>query len=133
MSVVKDSDSSTSESEVSASSSNYDPLKALYSKKSKVPVKNAPMYENLQQFENAQKNLEIIPVGQGEAVKKREEAKEKARTEAAKLLEEKNKRRFVQYASKFLRLCFVNNIVFRTADMKMILLNCLIPQLYLIN
>lgn len=105
MSARKSSDSSTSESEVSASSSSYDPLKALYSKKSEVPVKNAPMYENLQQFENAQKNVEIIPVGQSEAVKKREEAKEKARIEAERLLQEKNKQRFAQYASKFLRLC----------------------------
>ncbi|XP_035430634.2 U7 snRNA-associated Sm-like protein LSm11 isoform X2 [Spodoptera frugiperda] len=92
------SDSSTSESEVSACSSNYNPLKALYSDKVKIPVESAPLYENIAQFEAAQsKANEVIPFGQAKLVQKREEEKEKKRLEEERLLEEKNKRRFAQY------------------------------------
>ncbi|XP_022823524.1 U7 snRNA-associated Sm-like protein LSm11 [Spodoptera litura] len=92
------SDSSTSESEVSACSSSYNPLKALYSDKVKIPVESAPLYENIAQFEAAQsKSNEIIPLGHAKLVQKREEEKEKKRIEEERLLEEKNKRRFAQY------------------------------------
>ncbi|KAF9412684.1 hypothetical protein HW555_008892, partial [Spodoptera exigua] len=51
-------------SEVSACSSNYNPLKALYSNKVKIPVESAPLYENIAQFEAAQsKSNEVIPFG----------------------------------------------------------------------
>lgn len=97
------SSSSSSESEISASSSKFDPLKALYSKKTKVPVQNAPLYDNLQQFESAQKykSSSIIPVGHHELVKTREEEKEAKRKEEARLLEEKNKQRFAKYEGTF--------------------------------
>ncbi|KAH9641994.1 hypothetical protein HF086_010506, partial [Spodoptera exigua] len=92
------SDSSTSDSEVSACSSNYNPLKALYSNKVKIPVESAPLYENIAQFEAAQsKSNEVIPFGHNKMVQKREEEKEKKRIEEERLLEEKNKRRFAQY------------------------------------
>ncbi|KAJ8734450.1 hypothetical protein PYW08_013700 [Mythimna loreyi] len=99
MSADNNSDSSsTSESEVSACSSSYNPLKALYSNKVKVPVESAPLYENITQFENAQKKqLEIIPVGKTELVIKREQEKERKRIEEETLLQEKNKQRFAQY------------------------------------
>ncbi|KAJ8734386.1 hypothetical protein PYW07_014937 [Mythimna separata] len=98
MSADHNSDSSTSESEVSACSSSYNPLKALYSDKVKVPVESAPLYENIVQFENAQKKpLEIIPFGKTELVVKREEEKERKRIEEETRLEEKNKQRFAQY------------------------------------
>ena len=100
------SDSSTSESEISACSSNYNPLKALYSNKVKIPVESAPLYENINQFEAALVKQEIIPVGKAELVVKREEEKTRKRIEAEKLLEEKNKQRFAQYEGKILRLCF---------------------------
>lgn len=103
------SDSSTSESEVSACSSNYNPLKALYSNKVKVPVESAPLYENIAQFEAAQVQQEIIPVGKPELVVKREEEKERKKLEEQKLLEEKNKQRFAQYEGKILRLYFDKN------------------------
>lgn len=99
------SDSSTSESEISECSSNFNPLKVLYSNKVQVPVKNAPMYENIQQFEAAQSNSNIIPVGQRNAVLKREEEKRRKKLEEEKALEEKNKQRFAQYRGNFLRLC----------------------------
>lgn len=109
------SDSSTSESEVSACSSSYNPLKALYSDKVKIPVESAPLYENIAQFEAAQsKANEVIPFGQAKLVQKREEEKEKKRIEEERLLEEKNKRRFAQYETgNILRLCFDNNYVNR--------------------
>ncbi|XP_023945799.1 U7 snRNA-associated Sm-like protein LSm11 [Bicyclus anynana] len=96
------SSTSSSESETSASSSKFDPIKVLYSKKTKVPVKNAPLYDNLQQFESALKYNEsqsssIIPVGKQELVKKREEEKEAKKKEEEKNLAEKNKQRFAQY------------------------------------
>ncbi|XP_034841545.1 U7 snRNA-associated Sm-like protein LSm11 [Maniola hyperantus] len=96
------SSNSSSESETGASSSKFDPIKALYSKKTKVPVKHAPMYDNLHQFESAlkfeeKKSSSIIPVGNQELVQKREEEKEVKRKEAERLLAEKNKQRFAQY------------------------------------
>uniref|UniRef100_A0A2A4J962 Sm domain-containing protein n=1 Tax=Heliothis virescens TaxID=7102 RepID=A0A2A4J962_HELVI len=92
------SDSSTSESEVSACSSSFNPLKALYSDKVKIPVESAPLYENIVQYEAAlKKSNEIITVGQKELAQKRKEEKERKRLEEEKLLEEKNKQRFAQY------------------------------------
>ncbi|KAM3956596.1 LOW QUALITY PROTEIN: U6 snRNA-associated Sm-like protein LSm11 [Aphomia sociella] len=97
MSEEHNSDSSTSESEVSACSSSFNPLKALYSGKTKIPVKNAPMYENVNQYETAsKKQFVIVPLGQTELVKKREEEKTK-KLEEQRLLEEKNKQRFMKY------------------------------------
>ncbi|XP_049888006.1 U7 snRNA-associated Sm-like protein LSm11 [Pectinophora gossypiella] len=93
----QNSDSSTSESEISACSSNFDPLKALYSAKTKIPVENAPMYENLAQYEIAQKKKDVIPVGHSEQVRKREEEKERKRLQEEKELQEKNKQRFAKY------------------------------------
>ncbi|KAJ0180855.1 hypothetical protein K1T71_002940 [Dendrolimus kikuchii] len=95
--MTENSDSSTSESEVSECSSNFNPLKVLYSKKVNVPVKDAPLYENIQQFEAAQSNINVIPVGQSEAVQKREEDKLRKKLEEERLLDEKNKQRFAQY------------------------------------
>ncbi|KAJ2946769.1 hypothetical protein O0L34_g12834 [Tuta absoluta] len=92
------SDSSTSDSEVSACSSRYNPMKALYSKKAKIPVENAPMYENLSQYEGAQKFKDLIPVGHSDLVKKREQEKERKKAEEERLLQEKNKQRFAKYA-----------------------------------
>ncbi|XP_075990236.1 U6 snRNA-associated Sm-like protein LSm11 [Anticarsia gemmatalis] len=100
MSEENNSDSSsTSESEVSACSSNFNPIKALYSTKTKVPVENAPMYENISHFEAAmtKRDVEVIPVGQKELVKKRAEEKQKKKQEEEKQLLEKNKQRFAQY------------------------------------
>lgn len=90
--------SSTSESEVSACSANFDPLKTLYSNKAKVPVKNAPMYNTVDQYEAslASKNT-IVPVGCSELVRKINEEKERKKQEEARELEEKNRRRFAQY------------------------------------
>lgn len=101
MSDANNSDSSTSESEVSCCSSNFDALKALYSVKSKVPVKDAPFYENVQQYEAAQKNTDILPVGQEELVKKREEEKKAKKLEEERLLQEKNRLRFAKYECEF--------------------------------
>lgn len=100
------SDSSTSESEISACSSSFDPLKALYSKKTKIPVENAPLYENISQYESAQKNAAILPVGHSEEVQKREQEKERKKQEIEKELEEKNRQRFAQYQGNILRLYF---------------------------
>ncbi|XP_052758870.1 U7 snRNA-associated Sm-like protein LSm11 [Galleria mellonella] len=98
MSEEANSDSSTSESEISACSSSFNPFKAIYSAKTKIPVQNAPMYENLSQYESAQKGSNtIIPVGQRELVMKREREKEMKKQETQKLLEEKNKQRFAKF------------------------------------
>lgn len=110
------SDSSTSESEVSACSSSFDPYKALYSSKTKIPVKNAPLYDNLATFESAQKKKDVIPVGKTDLVKKREDEKKQKELAKQKELEEINKQRFSQYENQgeFLRLChclcFANNL-----------------------
>lgn len=101
MSGENNSDSSTSESEVSACSSSFNPLKALYSQKSKVPAQNAPMFENIQQYEASLKNKDIFPVGEKERVQQREENKERKRIETERMLEEKNKQRFAKYECKF--------------------------------
>lgn len=101
MSGENNSDSSTSESDVSACSSSFNPLKALYSKKSKVPVRSAPLFENIQQYEASKKNNQIFAVGESEKVKSREDEKERKKIETEKLLEEKNKQRFAKYQSKF--------------------------------
>lgn len=109
MSGENNSDSSTSESEVSACSSNFNPLKALYSKKTKVPVTNAPLYENISHFESAQKSTsegKVIPVGKRDLIKKREEEKEKKKREEEKQLLEKNKQRFAQYRGKEFEVMF---------------------------
>ncbi|XP_063829988.1 U7 snRNA-associated Sm-like protein LSm11 [Ostrinia nubilalis] len=98
MSEANNSDSSTSESEVSACSSNFDPMKALYSKKAKVPVQNAPMYENIQQYEAAQKSTSsVIAFGEKELVEKREQEKKAKKLEEELRLQEKNRQRFAQY------------------------------------
>ncbi|KOB75567.1 Uncharacterized protein OBRU01_07480 [Operophtera brumata] len=94
MSGENNSDSSTSESEVSACSSSFNPFKALYSQKSKAPAQNAPMFENIQQYEASLKNKEIIPVGGKDRVQKREKEKELKRIETERMLEEKNRQRF---------------------------------------
>ncbi|CAH0722120.1 unnamed protein product, partial [Brenthis ino] len=96
------SSESSSESEVSACSSKYDPIKALYTNKPKLPVETAPMYENLRQFEAALKydtlqSSSIVPVGCKELVNKREEEKKMKKEEEERLLQEKNKQRFAQY------------------------------------
>lgn len=107
MSEQNNSDSSTSESEISACSSSFDPLKALYSKKTIIPVKNAPFYENISQYEAAQKTTStIIPVGRSEDVQKREHEKEQKKLALEKELEEKNRQRFAQYRGNILGLCF---------------------------
>lgn len=105
------SSESSSESEISACSSKFDPVKALYADKPKLPVDNAPLYDNLQQFEAALKydslqSTSIIPVGHHELVNKREEEKENKKKEQERLLQEKNKQRFAQYEGMILRLCF---------------------------
>lgn len=98
MSEDQNSDSSTSESEVSACSSSFDPMKVLYSRKTKVPVAKAPMFENIYQFDAAQnKNNEIIPVGNSELVQQREEKKIAEKLQKEKEIEEFNKQRFSQY------------------------------------
>ncbi|CAG9783368.1 unnamed protein product [Diatraea saccharalis] len=98
MSDENNSDSSTSESEVSACSSKFNPLKALYSKKAAIPVKNAPLYENLNQYESAQKKENyIIPVGHKEEVENRELEKKNKKEEEQRLLEEKNRQRFARF------------------------------------
>lgn len=97
MSGENNSDSSTSESEVSACGSSFNPLKALYSKKTKIPVRNAPMYENVQQYEVSLQYANVAAVGQGELVRRREEEKKRLKEEKERELEEKNKQRFAQY------------------------------------
>ncbi|CAH2100459.1 unnamed protein product [Euphydryas editha] len=96
------SSESSSESELGPCSSKFDAQKVLYAEKPVVPVKNAPLYENLQQFEAAimyesLKKSSIISVGKHELVQKREEEKERKKKEEERLLEEKNKQRFAKY------------------------------------
>lgn len=51
---VSDSDSDeTDDPALDVTSEHFDPLKALYAKKPKVPYKNAKVYDNLSQFESA--------------------------------------------------------------------------------
>lgn len=109
MSEKENSDSSTSESEVSACSSNFNPIKALYSKKTKLPVQNAPMYENVSHYESAQKmkDVQVIPAGQKELVRKREEEKERKKQELEKQILEKNKQRFAKYEGMNFEVMFI--------------------------
>ncbi|XP_045504068.1 U7 snRNA-associated Sm-like protein LSm11 [Colias croceus] len=88
---------SSPESELEATCSKFDPLKVLYSSEAKIPVEDAPVYENIQQYEAAMKNPNIAPIGHGELVKQREEEKKRKKLEEQQLLEEKNKQRFAQY------------------------------------
>lgn len=97
MSDDNNSDSSTSDSDVSVYGYKFDPLKALYSPKVKIPVEDAPMFESVQQFECAQSFSEIIPVGQRDLVLQREEQKRNEKVLKEKELEEKNKQRFSKY------------------------------------
>lgn len=101
------SDSSTSESEVSACSSSFDPYKALYSSKTPIPVKKAPLYDNLALFESSRTSRAVIPVGHRDLVKKREEDKKQAQLAKQKEVEEINRQRFSQYQNQgeLLRLC----------------------------
>ncbi|CAF4838222.1 unnamed protein product [Pieris macdunnoughi] len=92
---------SSSDSEISACSSKFDPVKALYSDKLKLPVAGAPLYENIQQFEAAlEKQEDIIPVGHGHLVKLREEEKERKKLEEKQQLEDKNRQRFAKYEGR---------------------------------
>lgn len=100
-------DSSTSESEIEACSSTFNPHKVLYSKQTKVPVESAPIYENIDQFEAALKYDTVIPVGHSEAVRKREEEKEKKKREEEQRLEERNKARFAQYQGNYFEVMFL--------------------------
>lgn len=102
------SSESSSESEISACSSKFDPIKALYANEPKLPIKTAPLYDNLQQFEATLKyeSTSIIPIGHRDLVLKREEEKEMKKKEQERLLQEKNKQRFAQYEGTILRLCF---------------------------
>ncbi|KAH0564373.1 hypothetical protein KQX54_011712 [Cotesia glomerata] len=43
----------------------FDPLKALYSDKTKVPVKNAPIFDNITKFESVLKGIAPTWIGQG--------------------------------------------------------------------
>lgn len=100
------SSESSSESEIGPCSSKFDPHKVLYAEKPKLPVENAPLYENLQQFETALKyeslnQSTIISVGKHELFQKREEEKERKKQEEERLLEEKNKQRFAKYEGMF--------------------------------
>lgn len=99
MSEHNKSDSSTSDSEINPCSSNFDPVKALYSSKTVVPIQNAPMYDNLVQFENVQSGVSFqsIPVGMKNLANKREEEKKQSVLLQEKELEEKNKRRFSRF------------------------------------
>lgn len=106
MSGENNSDSSTSDSEVSACSSNFNPLKALYSKKTKIPVRNAPMFDNINKYESSRQYDEIDAVGDGDLVRKREEQKKKRKAEAERQLEEKNKQRFAKYEGKHFEVMF---------------------------
>ncbi|CAH2267436.1 jg23815 [Pararge aegeria aegeria] len=119
------SSTSSSGSETSASSSKFNPIKVLYSKKSKVPVQNAPLYDNLQQFESALKYNEtqsscVVPVGRQELVKKREEEKAAKRKEEERILAEKNKLRFAQYQGleTVKKVRKVKNVLTRIESMK---------------
>ncbi|XP_039745232.1 U7 snRNA-associated Sm-like protein LSm11 [Pararge aegeria] len=119
------SSTSSSGSETSASSSKFNAIKVLYSKKSKVPVQNAPLYDNLQQFESALKYNEtqsscVVPVGRQELVKKREEEKAAKRKEEERILAEKNKLRFAQYRGleTVKKVRKVKNVLTRIESMK---------------
>ncbi|KAG8034597.1 hypothetical protein G9C98_007673 [Cotesia typhae] len=43
----------------------FDPLKALYSDKTKIPVKKAPIYDNITKFESVLKGIAPTEIGQG--------------------------------------------------------------------
>ncbi|XP_041974403.1 U7 snRNA-associated Sm-like protein LSm11 [Aricia agestis] len=82
----------------SACSSQFDPMRVLYSDTPKVPVTSAPIFENIQQFEASLKHTEnVLPVGQHSLVEKREQEKKQRKEEEERALAEKNKRRFAQY------------------------------------
>lgn len=80
---------------------------------------NAPMFENIQQYEASQKNSQIFAIGESEKVKQREEEKERKRIEMEKMLEEKNKQRFAKYERKF-EVRFVYNIFFELIFIKLV-------------
>ncbi|XP_063633478.1 U7 snRNA-associated Sm-like protein LSm11 [Cydia splendana] len=91
-------DGSTSDSEINAYSVRFNPMKALYSDRIMLPVPDAPVYENLQQFEAALlKNQEILAVGMGQQVQEREKKKLERKQAYEQALEEKNKQRFAKY------------------------------------
>ncbi|XP_013166669.1 PREDICTED: uncharacterized protein LOC106117127 isoform X2 [Papilio xuthus] len=91
-------DSSTSDSEISACSSKFDPVKTLYSSRTLVPVENAPMYNSVDQFEaSLQSKNTIVPVGHSELVRQQKEEKEKRQNEEARQLAEANRQRFAKY------------------------------------
>ncbi|XP_073957265.1 U6 snRNA-associated Sm-like protein LSm11 [Choristoneura fumiferana] len=94
----KSEDSSTSESEIGAYSENFKPLKALYSERIMLPVLDAPLFENLQQYESSLKtNTSILAVGQRKEALEREEKKLEQKLATQKALEEKNRLRFAKY------------------------------------
>ncbi|XP_048006110.1 U7 snRNA-associated Sm-like protein LSm11 [Leguminivora glycinivorella] len=91
-------DGSTSDSEINAYSLRFNPMKALYSDRMMLPVPDAPVYENLQQFEAALlKNQEILAVGMGQQVQEREKKKLERKQAYEQALEEKNRQRFAKY------------------------------------
>lgn len=91
-------DSPTSDSEISACSSKFDPVKTLYSSKTLIPVESAPLYNSVDQFEaSLQSQNTIVPVGHSELVRKQKEEKEKRQNEEARQLAELNRQRFAKY------------------------------------
>lgn len=102
----KSEDSSTSDSEIGAYSVNFKPLKALYSERIMLPVPDAPLFENLQQYEGSlNTETSVLPVGKRKEVLEREEKKIEQKLATQKALEEKNRLRFAKYGGKVLRLC----------------------------
>ncbi|XP_008555747.1 U7 snRNA-associated Sm-like protein LSm11 isoform X1 [Microplitis demolitor] len=52
---------SSSDESLDPTKESFDPLKALYSEKTKIPVKKAPTYDNITKFESALKGIVIKP------------------------------------------------------------------------
>lgn len=50
---------SSSDESLDPTKESFDPLKALYSEKTKIPVKKAPTYDNITKFESALKGIVI--------------------------------------------------------------------------
>ncbi|KAI4486499.1 hypothetical protein M0804_005869 [Polistes exclamans] len=62
--MADDDSSTTSDESIDITSDKFDPIKAIYSKKIRLPSTSAPLYDNVSMYESRMKNLNRVKKSQ---------------------------------------------------------------------